>query len=55
MIEEILNDNSKFTKLDTPAGKEMNHRVNLEKKITSELKLLKDKEIIDKSTYVSRF
>ena len=50
MIEEILNDNSKFTKLDTPAGKEMNHRVNLEKKITSELKLLKDKEIIDKST-----
>ena len=55
MIEEILNDNSKFTKLDTPAGKEMNHIVNLEKKITSELKLLKDKEIIDKSTYVSRF
>ena len=55
MIEEILNENSKFTKLDTPAGKEMNHIVNLEKKITSELKLLKDKEIIDKSTYVSRF
>ena len=50
MNEEILNDNSKFTKLDTPAGKEMNHIVNLEKKITSELKLLKDKEIINKST-----
>ena len=50
MIEEILNENSKFTKLDTPAGKEMNHIVNLEKKITSELKLLKDKEIIDKYT-----
>ena len=49
-IEEILNDNSKFSKLDTPAGKEINHKVNLEKRITSELKLLKDKEIIEKST-----
>ena len=27
--------------------------VNIEKRITSELKLLKDKEIIDKSTYKS--
>ena len=52
-IEEILNDNSKFSKLDIPAGKEINHIVNLEKRITSELKLLKDKEIIDKSTYKS--
>ena len=51
--EEILNDNSKFSKLDIPAGKEINHIVNLEKRITSELKLLKDKEIIDKSTYKS--
>ena len=49
-IEEILNDNSKFSKFDIPAGKEINHIVNLEKRITSELKLLKDKEIIDKST-----
>ena len=49
-IEEILNDNSIFSKLDTPAGKEINHKVNLEKRITSELKLKKDKEIIDKST-----
>ena len=49
-IEEILNDNSKFSKLHVPAGKEINHIVNLEKRITSELKLLKDKEIIDKST-----
>ena len=48
--EEILNDNSKFSKLDTPAGKEINHKVNLEKRITSELKLLKDNEIINKST-----
>ena len=52
-IEEILNDNSKFSKLDIPAGKEINNIVNLEKRITSELKLLKDKEIIDKSTYKS--
>ena len=49
-IEGILSDNSKFSKLDTPAGTDINHIVNLEKRITSELKLLKDKEIIDKST-----
>ena len=53
LIEEILNGNSKFSKLHIPAGKEINHIVNLEKRITSELKLLKDKEIIDKSTYKS--
>ena len=52
-IEEILNDTSKFSKLDIPAGKEINHIVNLEKKTTAERKLLKDKEIIDKSTYKS--
>ena len=52
-IEEILNDNSKFSKFDIPAGKEINHIVNLEKRNTSELKLLKDKEIIDKSAYKS--
>ena len=52
-IEEILNDNSKFSKLDIPTGKEINHIVNLEKRITSELKLLKGKEIIDKSIYKS--
>ena len=52
-IEEILNNNSKFSKLDIPAGKEINHIVNLEKRITSELKLLKVKKIIDKSTYKS--
>ena len=51
VIEEILNDNSNFSKLDIPAGKEINHIVmDLEKRITSGLKLLKDKEIIDKST-----
>ena len=31
-IEEILNDNSKFSKLDIPVGKEINHIVNLEKR-----------------------
>ena len=40
-------------KLDIPAGKEINNIVNLEKRIMSELKLLEDKEIIDKSTYKS--
>ena len=53
VIEEILNNNSKFAKIDIPAGKEINHIVNLEKRITSELKLLTNKEIIDKSTYKS--
>ena len=51
VIEEILNDNSKFSKLDIPAGKEINHIFNLEKRITSELKLLKSNKIINKSTY----
>ena len=52
-IEEILNDNSKFSKLDIPASKEINHIINLEKRITSELKLLKSKEIINRSSYKS--
>ena len=52
-IEEIFNDNSKFFKLDIPAGKYINHIINLEKRITSELKLLKSKEFIDRSTYKS--
>ena len=52
-IEEILNDNSKFSKFDINAGKEINHVVTLEKRITSELKLLKYKEIIDKTTQKS--
>ena len=52
-IEEILNDISNFSKLDIHAGKEINHIVNLEKIIASELKLLKVKDIIDKSTYQS--
>ena len=52
-IEEIVNDNSTFSKLDIPAGKEINHIANLEEGITSDIKLLKDKEIINKFTYKS--
>ena len=52
-IAEIINDNSKFSKPDIPAGKEINHIINLEKRIASELKLSKNKETIDKSTYKS--
>ena len=33
-IEDILNDNSKFSKLNIPAGKEINHIINLKKRIT---------------------
>ena len=50
-VEEILNDNSRFCKLDIPAGKEINYLINLEKIVTSKLRLLKNKEIVDKSTY----
>ena len=42
-IEEIFNDNSRFSKLNIPAGKEINHKINLGKRITSEIKLLKRK------------
>ena len=50
-IEEILNDHTKFSNLDIPADKEINYIANFEERITSDLKLLKDKEIIDKATY----
>ena len=43
VIEEILNDHIKFSNLDIPAGKEINYITNLEKRITSDLKLLKGK------------
>ena len=52
-IKKILNDNSKFSKLDIPPGKDINHIVNFDKRITSELELLKDKETTEKSTYKS--
>ena len=50
-IDEILNDYIKFSNLDIPAGKEINYITNLNKKITSDLQLLKNEEIIDKATY----
>ena len=53
MIEKFCYDNSKFSKLDIHAGNEINHMIKLEKKITSDLKLLKNKKIIDKSYYKS--
>ena len=45
-IEEILNDHTKFSKLDIPAGKEINYITNLEKRITSDHKLLKMKKLL---------
>ena len=48
-IEEIMKDNTKFSKLNIPSGQEINHIVNFGKRITSERKLLKNKENIDKS------
>ena len=39
-----------FSKLYIPAAKEINHIIILEKRITSKLKLLQNKEIIDKSS-----
>ena len=33
------------------AGNEINHIIKLKKRITLELKILKNKQIIDKSTY----
>ena len=50
-IEELLNDHTKSSNLDICAGKEINYITNLEKRINSDLKLLKDKQIIDKAAY----
>lgn len=50
MIEKVLDGNSKFSKLHYPVDKEIN---NLERRITSELKLLKHKENTHISSYKS--
>ena len=50
-IKKILDDHTKFSNLDILPGKEINYITNLEKKIASDLKLLKDEEFIDKTTY----
>ena len=51
--EQVLNnhDHTKFSNLDIPAGKEIDYITNFEKRITSDLKLLKNEGIIDKATY----
>ena len=36
-IREVFNDNCKFSKLNIPTVKEINHIIKLEKNITSEL------------------
>ena len=50
-IEEILKDHTKLFNFDIPTSKEINHITNLEKRITSDLNLLNDEEIIHKATY----
>ena len=52
-IEEILNDNTKFSNLDIP-GKEINYITNLEKRITFDLKLWKDEETIVKRNFCGK-
>ena len=37
-IEEVINDNAKSANLDIPTGTEINHIINLEKRIPSGLK-----------------
>lgn len=50
VFEEVLNDSTEFSKLNICAGEEINYIINLESRIISELKLIKNKEIIDKFT-----
>ena len=50
-VEDILNDHTKFSNLNIPAGKEISYKTSHEKRITSDLKLLKSEEMIDKATY----
>ena len=45
-IEEILNDNEKCSNLDIVVVKEINYISNLQKSITSDLKLLKMKKLL---------
>ena len=52
-IEETSINHKKFYNLDIPTGKENNYKKVYKKIITSNLKLLKNEEIIDKDTYKS--
>ena len=49
LVEKSFNENGKYPKLDVPACKKINHINSLEKKTTTELKLLKFKDTIGKS------
>ena len=49
--EKIIIDHKKFSKIDIPTDKEINYISNLEKRITSDPKLLKNEKIIDRATY----
>ena len=44
--EKILRDHTKFSDLDIPTGKEISYITNLEKRITSGLKLLKWRKLL---------
>ena len=50
-IISLLNDHTKFSNLGIPPGKEISYIANPEKRTISDLKLLKDEEIIDTATY----
>ena len=55
VIKKKFNDNVEFSKFDILAGKGINHIIMLKESITSELKLLKNKKVVDKSYKASRF
>ena len=50
-IEEVLNDHIEFSNLDISAGKDINYITNIEKRINSDLKLLKEEEVIGKNSW----
>ena len=45
-IEEVLNDHIEFSNLDISAGKDINYITNIEKRINSDLKLLKEEKLL---------
>ena len=45
-IEKVLNDHIEFSNLDISAGKDINYITNIEKRINSDLKLLKEEKLL---------
>ena len=45
-IEEVLNDHIEFSNLDISAGKDINYITNIEKRINSDLKVLKEEKLL---------